>query len=303
MIPRRTRERRAANAGRPCWKGLAEGVGPGSGRVKRQHEPGRRPGPPVAASGRSDAWGAGGVDPRLGQSPDPQSRSPPHCSWGVLSGSALGARGRRGGAPPPDGLGPGGRHAIRRPRGRRWPWTATCSRGRVGVDGTWDRWLAGRGRGAQPGQRGVHPSGLGDPGPGRHGEYPDEPPSLPALCRDGPPGRVGPGRLRVGGRDADPGRCQTPVETDTTLVMGSIGGRGILLTAAESGGVELATRTDIQLTRTSSDAVTGESGGNGTLTASEADAHRAAADPGRLAGVHLGRRPAFDPDPGTGVAA
>ena len=57
------------------------------------------------------------------------------------------------------------------------------------------------------------------------------------------------------------------VETDTTLVMGAFGGRGILLAAPASGGVQLATRTDAMLTRTSSDAVANSA-------ATDADAHR-----------------------------
>ena len=56
-------------------------------------------------------------------------------------------------------------------------------------------------------------------------------------------------------------------ETDTNLMMGAFGGRGILLPAAETGGFELATRTDAMLTRTTSDAVAG-------MVAGEADTHR-----------------------------
>ena len=56
-------------------------------------------------------------------------------------------------------------------------------------------------------------------------------------------------------------------ETDTTLVMGAFGGRGILLPAGETGGFELATRTDAMLTRTTSEAVVGMESG-------DAEAHR-----------------------------
>ena len=49
--------------------------------------------------------------------------------------------------------------------------------------------------------------------------------------------------------------------------MGAVGGRGILLSALENGGFELATRTDAMLTRLSSDAVAG-------LAVVDADAHR-----------------------------
>ena len=56
-------------------------------------------------------------------------------------------------------------------------------------------------------------------------------------------------------------------ETGTTLVMGAFGSRGLLLAAADTGGFQLATRTDAMLTRTSSETVT-------SLQASDADAHR-----------------------------
>ena len=78
--------------------------------------------------------------------------------------------------------------------------------------------------------------------------------------------------IRLAGRRAPaPRRARRPLETATELVMGAFGGRGILLAAAESGGVELATRTDAMLTRTTSDAVARS---DGNLAASEADAHR-----------------------------
>ena len=57
------------------------------------------------------------------------------------------------------------------------------------------------------------------------------------------------------------------IETDTNLVMGAFGGRGILLAAEEAGGFQLATRTDAMLTRTSSDAVANS-------VATDAEAHR-----------------------------
>ena len=57
------------------------------------------------------------------------------------------------------------------------------------------------------------------------------------------------------------------LETDTTLLMGSFGGRGILLAAGEGGGYQLATRADAMLTRMTSDAV-------GGFAETEADAHR-----------------------------
>ena len=64
----------------------------------------------------------------------------------------------------------------------------------------------------------------------------------------------------------EPGTGGT-LETDTTLLMGSFGGRGILLSATDNAGYQLATRTDAMLTRTTSGAVAG-------LAATDAEAHR-----------------------------
>ena len=86
------------------------------------------------------------------------------------------------------------------------------------------------------------------------------------------------------------------METDTNLVMGAFGGRGILLSAAESGGFQLATRTDAMLTRTTSDKVA-------EMESAEADAHRLRLVLEGSPGVHVGRRPAPDPDDGSRAAA
>ena len=64
----------------------------------------------------------------------------------------------------------------------------------------------------------------------------------------------------------EPGTGGT-LETDTTLLMGSFGGRGILLSAPDNAGFQLATRADAMLTRMTSDAVAG-------FAETEADAHR-----------------------------
>ena len=63
----------------------------------------------------------------------------------------------------------------------------------------------------------------------------------------------------------------SPLEADMNLLMGSFGSRGVLLTAEENGGFQLATRTDAMLTRTTSDDVVSE---HGNLAGAEADAHR-----------------------------
>ena len=57
------------------------------------------------------------------------------------------------------------------------------------------------------------------------------------------------------------------LETDTTLLMGAFGGRGIVLAPEDTGGFQLATRTDAMLTRTSTDAAA-------PVAATDADAHR-----------------------------
>ena len=60
--------------------------------------------------------------------------------------------------------------------------------------------------------------------------------------------------------------------TGTTMEMAAAGARGVLLSAPESGGVELAVRTDAQFVRMTSEAATGSAGGN--LAATEGDTSR-----------------------------
>ena len=93
----------------------------------------------------------------------------------------------------------------------------------------------------------------------------------------------------------EPGTGGT-LETDTTLLMGSFGGRGILLSATDNAGFQLATRTDAMLTRTTSGAVAG-------LASTEAEGAPAAAGPGRHPRSHVAGRPARDPDRGVGRPA
>ncbi len=57
------------------------------------------------------------------------------------------------------------------------------------------------------------------------------------------------------------------IETDTSLMLGAFGGRGLLLAPEATGGFQLATRTDAMFTRTSSDAAANSA-------ATDADAHR-----------------------------
>ena len=136
--------------------------------------------------------------------------------------------------------------------------------GTLGVDGEWERWLAGvavshsRGDGSS--------TSAGNDG---DRELENALTSLHPYLRYAVNERLDVwGVLGYGWGDVtlQPGPGAT-LETGTTLVMGAFGGRGLLLAAADTGGFQLATRTDAMLTRTTSDAVAG-------LQASEADAHR-----------------------------
>ena len=60
--------------------------------------------------------------------------------------------------------------------------------------------------------------------------------------------------------------------TDTTMEMAAAGARSVLVPAPESGGVEVALRTDAQLVRMASEAARGSDGGN--LAATEGDTSR-----------------------------
>ena len=138
--------------------------------------------------------------------------------------------------------------------------------GTVGVDGEWDRLLAGlavahsRGDGSY-----TMPVAGGDDSGNLEQTLTSVHPYLRYAVTD---------RLAVWGLfgygwgeldlEMDDGMT---IETDTNLVMGAFGGRGILLSAAESGGFQLATRTDAMLTRTTSDKVA-------EMESAEADAHR-----------------------------
>ena len=138
--------------------------------------------------------------------------------------------------------------------------------GTVGVDGEWDRLLAGlavahsRGDGSY-----TMPVAGGDDSGNLEQTLTSIHPYLRYAVND---------RLDVWGLfgygwgeldlEMDDGMT---IETDTNLVMGAFGGRGILLAAPESGGFQLATRTDAMLTRTTSDKVA-------EMESAEADAHR-----------------------------
>ena len=138
--------------------------------------------------------------------------------------------------------------------------------GTVGVDGAWERWLAGVAVAHSRGDGAFTMPGTEERG---RGELENTLTSLHPYLRYAVNDRLavwgvlgyGWGELTL---TPDTG---TTLATDTTLLMGAFGGRGILLAAADSGGFELATRTDAMLTRTTSDAVAG-------LESGDAEAHR-----------------------------
>ena len=134
--------------------------------------------------------------------------------------------------------------------------------GTLGVDGEWERWLAGVAVSHSRGDGSSTRAGTG-------GELENALTGVHPYLRYAVNERLDVwGVLGYGWGDVtlQPGPGAT-LETGTTLVMGAFGGRGLLLAAADTGGFQLATRTDAMLTRTTSDAVAG-------LQASEADAHR-----------------------------
>ena len=140
--------------------------------------------------------------------------------------------------------------------------------GTVGIDGTWGRVLAGLAVAHSRGD-GTY-SGVGERGQGAlENTLTSLHPYLQYAITD---------RLNVwgmvgygwGALDLTLETGKT-METDTRLLMGAVGGRGVLLSAHETGGFELATRSDVMFTNTESDAVAGV---DGKLVASEGEAHR-----------------------------
>ncbi len=138
--------------------------------------------------------------------------------------------------------------------------------GTVGVDGEWDRLLAGLAVAHSRGDGAFTKPGTADRG---RGELETTLTSIHPYLRYAVNDRLamwgvlgyGRGHMEM---ELDTGETR---ETDMALVMGAFGGRGILLPAGETGGFELATRTDAMLTRTSSDAVAG-------MASADAEAHR-----------------------------
>ena len=217
-----------------------------------------------------DAWPDAGRDPRLGQSQsvnldlrrlllgssfrlafgrdDVGSGWPRLTAWGRVAGTTFDGR---------DGI--DGRDGTLSLNG-------DVLTGTVGVDGEWDRLLAGLAVAHSRGDGSYTMPGTEDRGRGDlENTLTSVHPYLRYAVND---------RLAVWGLfgygwgelDLEMDNGMT-IETDTNLVMGAFGGRGILLSAAESGGFQLATRTDAMLTRTTSDKVA-------EMESAEADAHR-----------------------------
>ena len=134
--------------------------------------------------------------------------------------------------------------------------------GTVGVDSAWDRWLAGVAVSHSLG--GGSFTGDGD------GDFDSSTlTSIHPYLRYAVNERVEVWSVLGygwGDMTLEPGTGGT-LETDTTLLMGSFGGRGILLSAPDNAGFQLAARTDAMLTRTTSGAVAG-------LAATDAEADR-----------------------------
>ena len=136
--------------------------------------------------------------------------------------------------------------------------------GTIGVDGAWDRWLAGMAVAHSRGDGSFTESEAES-----SGELDSTLTSIHPYLRYAVTeqldvwGILGYGR---GELTVDPERSEV-LETDTDLVMGVFGGRGIILPALEADDFQLAIQADAMFTRMKSDAVA-------ELPSSDAEAHR-----------------------------
>ena len=145
--------------------------------------------------------------------------------------------------------------------------------GTVGVDGEWDRLLAGLAVAHSRGDGSYTMPVAGGTGDNDSGNLEQTLTSVHPYLRLAVNDRLAVWGLLgfgTGQVEMEVGPDETR-ETDTNLVMGAFGGRGILLAAPESGGFQLATRTDAMLTRTTSDAV---QTADGNMASGDAEAHR-----------------------------
>ena len=236
--------------------------------------PGQTGGPGAEPGGGGlgwDAWPDAGRDPRLGQSQSVNldlrrlllgssfrlslgaaatgSAGPRLTAWGRVAGTTFDGR--------------DGKVSL----------DGDVLTGTVGVDGAWDRLLAGLAIAHSRGDGSYTLAGTGAQG---RGDLENTLTSIHPYLRYAVNDRLDVwGVLGYGWGDLTLEQgTGTTYETDTTLAMGAFGGRGILLPAGETGGFELATRTDAMLTRTSSDAVTAVTDETGNLAAADVEAHR-----------------------------
>ena len=127
--------------------------------------------------------------------------------------------------------------------------------GMLGVDGAWDRWLAGVVVSHSTGDGGFDLAGAGSGGDLEHSLT-----SVHPYLRYAVTERVDVwGVLGYGWGEVSlvEDRADATLETDTGLLMGAVGGRGVLVPAAATGGFQLAVRTDALLSRMTSVAVAG----------------------------------------------
>ena len=146
----------------------------------------------------------------------------------------------------------------------------------LGADAAWSRWLAGVAVARSTGKGGFrdHGARAGHPDRGT-GRLESTLTSVHPYARVDVSERLslwgvlgyGTGEVMLA-TDANGGRWTA----DTTLRMAAAGARSVLVPATESGGLELAARTDALLMRITSEAVSGGDAGN--LAASEADTSR-----------------------------
>ena len=138
--------------------------------------------------------------------------------------------------------------------------------GTVGIDGTWGRWLLGLAAAHTQADGTFAGDGMSDRG---QGTLDNTLTSIHPYVQYAVTDRLNLwGMVGYGWGDTEVTIGHTEIlESDTTFLMGAVGGRGVLLAAAETGGFELATRSDAMLTQTSLDDTAG-------LAGAEGEAHR-----------------------------
>ena len=134
--------------------------------------------------------------------------------------------------------------------------------GTVGIDGTWGRWLLGLAAAHTQADGTFAGDGMSDLG---QGALDNTLTSIHPYVQYAVTDRLNLwGMVGYGWGDTEVTIGHTEIlESDTNFLMGAVGGRGVLLAAAETGGFELATRSDAMLTQTSLDDTAGMVGAEG----------------------------------------